>query len=93
LLTELARRKLPKQKLEVEQQLSDYCRTLESIGPPRDSLASQQEYLVKLASHFERIVRDALDSRYEGNPIFTENGELKLATKIRGLNEGFADLM
>ncbi len=93
LLTELARRELPKQKLEVEQRLSDCRRTLESMGPPRDSPASQRECLVKLASHFERIVRDALDGRYEGNPIFTENGELKLATEIRALNEGFADLM
>lgn len=93
LLTELARRELPKQKVEVEQRLSKCRRKLEFMGPPRDSSASQRECLVKLASHFERIARDALDGRYEGNRIFSRYSELKLATKIRELNEGFSDLM
>ncbi|KAH6632587.1 hypothetical protein F5144DRAFT_593312 [Chaetomium tenue] len=69
LLTELARRELPKQR------------------------AEQRECLVRLAARFERIVRDALDGRYDGNPIFSEKPELKLATKIMDLNEGFTDLV
>ncbi len=93
LLTEVARRELPKQKLEVEQWLSECCGKLDSMGPPRDSSAGQRECLVRLASQFERIVRDALDGRYEGNPIFSKHGELKLATEMRDLNEGFAALM
>lgn len=93
LLTELARRELPKQRAEVEQRLADCRRSLESMGPPRDSAASQRECLVKLAARFERIVRDALDGRYDGNPIFSEKPELKLATKIMDLNEGFTDLV
>ncbi len=93
LLTELARRELPKQKVEVEKRLTDCRRKLESMGPPRDNSASQRECLVKLASHFERIVRDALDGRYEGSTMFSEKAELKLATEIRALNEGFSELM
>jgi hypothetical protein len=93
LLTELARRELPKQRSEVEQRLLESRRKLESMGPPRDSSASQRECLVKLASQFERIVRDALDGRYEGNQIFSEKSELKLATEIIDLNEGFSEMM
>lgn len=93
LLTELARRELPKQRAEVEQRLANCRRKLESMGPPRDSSASQRECLVKLAARFERIVRDALDGRYDGNPIFSDKPELKIATKIMDLNEGFTDLV
>jgi hypothetical protein len=93
LLTELARRELPKQRAEVEQRLADCYKSLESMGPPRDSPASQRECLVKLAARFERIVRDALDGRYDGHPIFSGNPKLKLATKVMDLNEGFTDLM
>jgi hypothetical protein len=93
LLTELARRELPKQRAEVEERLTNCYRSLESMGPPRDSPASQRECLVKVAARFERIVRDALDGRYDGNPIFSDKPELKLATKIMDLNEGFTDLV
>jgi hypothetical protein len=56
------------------------------MGQPRNTPASQRECLVRLASKFERIVRDALDGRYEGSTLFAERPELKLATKIIGLN-------
>jgi hypothetical protein len=90
---ELARRELPKQRAEVEQRLLDCRKRLESMGPPRDSSASKRECLIRLASQFERIVRDALDGRYEGNRIFSDKPELKLATEIIELNEGFSELL
>ncbi|KAK4157356.1 Dynamin central region-domain-containing protein [Chaetomidium leptoderma] len=93
LLTELARRELPKQRSEVEQRLSECRKKLEAMGAPRDNSASQRECLVRLASQFERIVRDALDGRYDGNPIFSDKPELRLATEIVDLNEGFSDVM
>jgi hypothetical protein len=93
LLVELARRELPKQRAEVDQRLSDYRKMLEVMGAPRESSASQREILVKLASKFERLVRDALDGRYEGSSIFQEKPELKLATRIVDLNEGFSNMM
>lgn len=93
LLTELAKRELPKQRAEVDQRLIDCRKKLEAMGAPRDDPPSQREYLIKLASQFESIVRDALDGRYEGNPVFHEKPELKLATEIIELNEGFSDLM
>jgi hypothetical protein len=93
LLIELARRELPKQRAEVDQRLKECREKLKAMGAPRDSSASQRETLIKLASGFERIVRDALDGRYEGNPILQQKPELKLATKIIDLNEGFSELM
>lgn len=93
LLAELARRELPNQRAEVVQRLSDCRAKLEAMGGPRDNSASQRECLIKLASKFERIVRDALDGRYDGSPIFKDKAELKLATAIVGSNEGFSDLM
>jgi hypothetical protein len=93
LLTELAKRELPKQRAEVDQRLSNSRKKLEAMGAPRDDSASQRGCLIKLASQFERIVCDALDGRYEGNKIFQEKPELKLVTEIIDLNEGFSDLM
>lgn len=93
LLTELVKRELPKQCAEVDQQLSDARRKLQAMGAPRDTSASQRECLIKLASEFERIVRDALDGRYEGDAIFQDTPAMKLVTRIIGLNEGFSDLM
>ncbi|KAL2266992.1 hypothetical protein VTJ83DRAFT_4269 [Remersonia thermophila] len=93
LLTELARRELPKQRTEVEQRLARCRKKLLAMGPPRNTAASQRECLVKLASQFGDVVRDALDGRYDGHAIFSKKPELKLATNIIHLNEGFADFM
>lgn len=93
LLTELARRELPKQRAEVDQRLSECRKKLEIMGIPKDSPVSQRECLIKLASRFERIVLDALDGRYERNPFFETNPKSKLITQILDLNEGFSDLI
>ncbi|KAL2015627.1 hypothetical protein VTK56DRAFT_5084 [Thermocarpiscus australiensis] len=63
------------------------------MGPPRDTPASQREYLINIASQVERAARDALDGRYEINDVFEQEPALKLITHIVKLNEGFAALM
>ena len=93
LLTELAKRELPKQRLEITNRLAECRKELDAMGASRPDAASQREFLVKLASKFERIARDALEGRYEGDAIFTAKPELKLITKAVILNQGFADTM
>lgn len=93
LLTDLAKRALPKQRLEITSRLAENRKTLDAMGASRPDAASQREFLVKLASKFERIARDALEGRYEGDAIFTEKPELKLITKVVTLNHGFAETM
>ncbi|KAK3319348.1 P-loop containing nucleoside triphosphate hydrolase protein [Apodospora peruviana] len=92
LLTDLAKRELPKQRAEVTNKLVE-VRKLDVMGAARPDAASQREVLIKLASKFERIAHDALEGRYDGDAIFTEKPDLKLVTKIVGFNEGFSDLM
>ncbi|KAK0637184.1 P-loop containing nucleoside triphosphate hydrolase protein [Bombardia bombarda] len=93
LLMDLAKRELPKQRAEVTKRLTDCRKAFKDMGPSRVDPASQRELLTKLTLRFDRITRDALEGRYDGNPIFVEKPELKLITKILGLNGGFAELM
>ncbi|KAK3364779.1 hypothetical protein B0T24DRAFT_712026 [Lasiosphaeria ovina] len=61
-------------------------------GPTQPVSASAQ-FLGRLASRFEGIVRDALEGRYESDPVFEDNPGMKLITKVRTLDEGFSSLM
>ncbi|KAK3687357.1 P-loop containing nucleoside triphosphate hydrolase protein [Podospora appendiculata] len=92
LLTDLAKRELPKQRSEVEQRLRNCRAKRDAMGPARSGPASQREYLINLASKFEQIVRDALEGRYEGDPIFNDL-RMRLITKIVNLNEGYSNLV
>ena len=93
LLTDLAKREFPKQRAEVAKRLAECRQMLEAMGDPRSNAYGQRQCLIKLASEFERVVRDALDGRYDGNMLFTWKPELKLITRILHLNEGFSDTM
>lgn len=93
LLTDLAKQELPKQKAEITKRLSKSRKSLEEMGPPRNSPTSQREYLIRLASRFERAARDALEGRYQTNPVFDHDPALKLITQVVHLNEGFSSLM
>ncbi|KAK3486055.1 P-loop containing nucleoside triphosphate hydrolase protein [Neurospora hispaniola] len=93
LLMDLAKRELPKQKAEVLNRLTDCLEKQKEMGIARPDAVTQREYLTKHASKFERIARDALEGRYGVNPIFAEEPQLRLITKIISLNEGFSDLM
>ncbi|KAK3324635.1 P-loop containing nucleoside triphosphate hydrolase protein [Cercophora scortea] len=92
LLTDLAKRELPKQRSEVEKRLRDCRAKRDGMGPARSGPASQREYLINLASKFEGMVRDGLEGRYEGHPIF-DTTHMRLITKIVDLNEGYSDIM
>lgn len=93
LLTDLAKQELPKQRAEITRRLSSTRKALDDLGAPRDTAASQREHLIKVASRFERAAHDALEGRYDINPIFDDDPSLKLATRIVTLNEGFSSLM
>lgn len=93
LLTDLAKREFPKQRAEVAKRLAECRRMLEAMGDPRSNAYGQRQCLIKLASEFERVVRDALDGRYDGDMLFTLKPELKLITRILHLNEGFSGTM
>ena len=95
LLTELAKRELPKQRAEVTKRLALGREQLVGMGAPRENAPSQREHLITLSSKFEKVVGDALEARYDGQEggrcVFSEHPELKLITKIMDLNEGFSN--
>lgn len=93
LLTDLAKREFPKQRAEVAKRLADCRKKVDAMGKPRGDAYGQRQCLTGFASKFERIVRDALEGRYDGDPIFSERPELKLITKVLDLNEGFSEIM
>ncbi|GAB1316632.1 P-loop containing nucleoside triphosphate hydrolase protein [Madurella fahalii] len=93
LLMDLAKQELPKQRAEVAKRLYECRISLDEMGPPRDGPASQREYLTRLASKFERAAHDALEGRYQANPVFDHDPGLKLITRVVHLNDGFSSLM
>lgn len=71
--------------------LTDSRKSLEDLGDARNDERSQRAYLGRLASRFESIVRDALNAYYNDDPIFNDQQEMRLVTRIVELNEVFAN--
>ncbi|KAM5345272.1 hypothetical protein ACJ41O_011134 [Fusarium nematophilum] len=65
---------------------------LKAMGEARSSTEQQRIYIGRVAAKFTQIKNFGLDAYYTRNEIF-ENEELKLITRIREINEGFANVI
>ncbi|KAJ9136494.1 Interferon-induced GTP-binding protein Mx1 [Pleurostoma richardsiae] len=91
LLMDISKREFPNVKMEVLKLLNDNRKQYESMGESRGDERSQRMYLGRLAAQFERTVNYALNAYYTEDKIF-ENLNMRLITKIIGLNEMFAEV-
>ncbi|KAH8722703.1 dynamin GTPase [Phaeosphaeriaceae sp. PMI808] len=89
-LTQHIRREFPKVKAEINKKLSMCKRTLESLGPERDTIDKQIKYLLDLAMNFQRIADLAVKSDYGGDIMFDNVAEIRLATNFINRNEMFS---
>ncbi|KAK3352310.1 P-loop containing nucleoside triphosphate hydrolase protein [Lasiosphaeria hispida] len=92
LLTNLAKQELPKQRAEVAERLEDCRNRSNAMGPSRADASSQRGHLIKIASEFQHIILNALDARYDNNPVLRKP-ENKIITHILNLHEGFSELI
>ncbi|KAK2797328.1 hypothetical protein FQN50_009223 [Emmonsiellopsis sp. PD_5] len=93
ILTTHIRREFPKVKSEISQQLSNKKKTLESLGPERDSSESQAKYLLDIITRFQHLSSLALSSNYGGDDLFDRESATRLATILVNRNEKFSDHM
>lgn len=63
------------------------------MGQDRDTAMLQAQHLSGLASKFQRLTSNALDTKYSGEPIFEQKEDLRLATVMVKRNDNFRDIM
>ncbi|KAI0490353.1 interferon-induced GTP-binding protein Mx2 [Xylaria cf. heliscus] len=91
LLMHISKREMPHVKAEMEQRLHQCRLDLEAMGPSRSDQNSQRLHLSRIASKFQSITQCAVNGYYTADPIFTEEPDLKLATRVMILNEALAN--
>lgn len=62
------------------------------MGASRSDEKSQRAYLGKLAAKFERIVGCSLNAYYTEDEIFNDRLDMRLITRVIGLNEVFSEV-
>lgn len=90
LLMDRTRTEFPNVKRDMAQKLKEVRQMLDGLGEARSSQTEQLAYLCKIASRFSELAEYGRNAYYPGDPIFTEQGDLRLITRIRELNEKFA---
>ncbi|CAG8876378.1 unnamed protein product [Penicillium salamii] len=76
---------------EVSKRLKECKKDLESLGEERESPEQQRKYLLDIASKFQRITENALQTNYGSQDAFDEEPGLRLATLVANRNAQFSD--
>jgi hypothetical protein len=91
LLYDHIRNEFPGLVKDIEELSSSTQKELELLGPSRQTTADQRRYLTRIATHYEREVRNALSGNYD--PNLEASSPLKLRMHIQRLNGEFASDM
>ncbi|KAK0644104.1 dynamin family protein [Cercophora newfieldiana] len=92
LLVDRTRTEFPNVKREMDRKLKDAKQLLDGMGDARSTHGEQITFLCKIVSEYGRRVEYGRNAYYSGDPIFTEREDLRLITRIRELNEKFAEM-
>jgi hypothetical protein len=90
LLMDRTKTEFPNVKRDMLQQLKDAQLMLADMGEARSTRSEQLAYLCKVARRFGELVDYGRNAYYAGDPIFSNQQGLRLITRVRELNEGFA---
>ncbi|KAJ4326279.1 hypothetical protein N0V84_003145 [Fusarium piperis] len=93
LLMDRVKSEFPKVRSELTTMLKKNQALLESMGDSRSTTEQQRVYLGRIASRFTQIKNCGLDAHYSRQKIFHEQEELRLITRIREINEAFANVV
>ncbi|KAK8240126.1 dynamin GTPase [Phyllosticta capitalensis] len=85
------RREFPKVKAEVNKKLRECSKSLEQLGPKRDTASEQSKFLIDMGARFQAIAQNALDAKYGVDDAFTEHPALRIATRVVSRNEKLAE--
>ena len=92
LLNDITQREFPHVKREINIMLSKCEKDLHNLGPSRQSEEQQRKYLLEMSVKFQNVSRQAMEARYDREKFFDEV-RMRLATRIIGMNEDFAEDM
>lgn len=96
ILLQHIRRSLPDVIRSIEARHSQCKIEIEKLGPPRDSIQKQKEYLGKISNNFSTLVRQSLGGDYLGKFFSGDertSAPRRLRTVVQILNKEFADRM
>ncbi|PTB43657.1 hypothetical protein M441DRAFT_134816 [Trichoderma asperellum CBS 433.97] len=88
LLVDITRREFPKLLQDVNNQIKDCKRELDSLGLPRQDEREQRSFLSHIAGAFQERAREALAAHYNADPVF-EQDELRLITQVMNITDVF----
>ncbi|KAF4463774.1 Interferon-induced GTP-binding Mx [Fusarium albosuccineum] len=92
LLMDRTRSEFPKVRTDLAGMLKGNEALLKDLGESRSTAEEQRKYLGRIAAQFAQIKNYGLDAYYTRHKIFEHEG-LKLITRIREINEGFAKVL
>ena len=92
LLMDRTKSEFPKVKRELAERHKEAKKELDAMGPARSTPDQQRACLGAVATRYMELRNFGLDAYYTGDRIFTEQQDLRLITRIRALNDAFAEL-
>jgi len=92
LLIDRTRTEFPNVKNEMVQKLKEAQQMLDAMGEARSSQTEQVAYLCKIAGRFSVLAEYGRNAYYSGDPLFADQEDLRLITRVRELNEKFAKM-
>ena len=66
---------------------------LQGLGPPRTDSVEQRLHLIRIAASFQDLTARAVDAYYSRDKCFSTNEHLRLATRIKALQDAFSSLL
>ena len=66
---------------------------LQGLGPPRTDSAEQRLHLIRIAASFQDLIARIVDAYYSREKCFSTNEHLRLATRIKALQDSFSFLL
>ncbi|RTE68288.1 hypothetical protein BHE90_017335 [Fusarium euwallaceae] len=93
LLMDRIKSEFPKVRSDLMTMLKKNEALLENMGESRSTTEQQRVYLGRIASRFTQIKNCGLDAYYSRHKILHEQEELRLITRIREINEAFANVV
>lgn len=88
LLGQITKQEFPAMRKDIQQQLAQCSQELDSLGAPRQSEHEQRAFLFSLSRQFHDLVQNALDTRYNRHPAFSQQ-KLRLATNVANVSDTF----
>ncbi|KAK1757179.1 putative dynamin family protein [Echria macrotheca] len=91
LLMDRTKSEFPSVKREVAATLKEAKEQLQALGDSRAETDEQRAYLGHIAIRFADLVKFGLDAYYNGDEVFLKSKNLRLITRMRDLNDAFAE--